>query len=420
MTNQTNLTQTALPLEEILRKQIYDALQGDVVEVILKEAKVRKTDNHWRYLLEGHSFKVDEKISKKLFDIFQSVKAQLGFNDKVDFYISSASEVNAFALSSFEEDEPHIININSSLLQLMNDEELRFIIGHELGHLINKNADLLKLIQFIFPPSTNLPGILQHKIRLWSQLSELNADRFGYLVCPDLKTCISAFFKMSSGLDAKRVDLNIDAFLEENEKRLEFFQKDSGMNIASHPINPIRVKAIELFSRSEYFAQNNNPETRLNDEELQKQMDELTEVLLKIKNTDLDYYITQFVASAGLIIAGLDGEIDEKEIEVIMHALSDFSIFPRGYLNYVYESGKVNELFNEAITRILQINPGEKETLMNYMINMVMSDKKIKPDEFGFIFEIGTKGFGLTSKEVAQIFASVIQQRFVPSIHDLG
>lgn len=421
MIKKEKLPETGLPLETMLKEQIYDALQGEMVEFILKEAKVRKTENYWRYILEGHSFKVEEKISGKLYKLFHDVKKSLGFEENVDFYITSSAEVNAWALASAEEDEPHIININSSLLQLMSDDELKFIIGHEIGHLITKNAELMRLIHFIFPNQGNLPGILQHKVRLWGQLSELIADRYGYIACPDLPSCISAFFKMSSGLDSKRVDLDVHAFMEENEERLQFFLRDTGINVATHPINPVRVKAIDLFSRSAHFAAPNaTKDVSLCNEELQKQMDELIQVLLRIKSSMLDYHITHFIAAAGLLVANLDGEISEREIEAINVSLSDFTIFPGRFLQNLYESEKVAEVFNDSIKNILEINPAEKERLLGFMIEMALADKKIQAEEINFIFNLGHQGFGYSHKEVAQIFAGMIQQRFMPCIQHLS
>ncbi|HOV12590.1 MAG TPA: hypothetical protein PLL90_12595 [Bacteroidales bacterium] len=49
-----------------------------------------------------------------------------------------------------------------------------------------------------------------------------------------------------------------------------------------------------------------------------------------------------------------------------------------------------------------------------------MSDRKIKPKELQFIFNVGTGPLGFTHKEVAQIFAMFIQQNYMPSIHDLS
>jgi Zn-dependent protease with chaperone function/uncharacterized tellurite resistance protein B-like protein len=421
MTNNEQKNAMGIPLESVLRKQLYYALQGDVVTAILKEARVGKIENPWRYMLEGHSFKVDANISGKMYKLFHEVKEKLGFTAPLDFYITSSGDINAFAVSSLEEDEPHIININSAMLHLMNDEELKFVIGHEIGHLISKNADLHKLIYFVFPPSSNQPTLLQNKIRLWNQLSELIADRFGFLACPDLPTCISAFFKMSSGLDAHRVELDISAFLSENQQRLDYFTKDNGLNIASHPVNPVRVKAIELFSKSKRFAsEGTDLSWYLNDQEIEKQMDELTEVLMKIKNSEIDYHRSHFIAAAGLIIAGIDGDVHEKEIEMLTRTLSDFMIFPRSFLQSVHESGKVPEIFNAAVKQILEINPSEREGMLSFMINMVMADKKIESKELGFIFGVGEQAFGYSKKEVAQIFAESIQKSFVPSTNDLS
>ncbi len=410
-----------LPLENALRNQIYNALQGDTLEYIIKEAKIERTSNYWRHILEGHSFKVDREMSGKLFDTFHSVKESLGFTDKVDFYVTSSAEVNAFAVSSYEKDEPHIINLHSSMLDLMSEEELRFVIGHEIGHLISQNAYLFKLINFVFPENSNMPSLLSHKIRLWKQLSELIADRYGYIACPDLNVCISAFFKMSSGLDTRAVDLDINAFLQENNKRLEYFKQDQGLNIASHPINPVRVRAINLFADSEFFNKEKISNKHvLNESELQKEMDELINILLKIKSSELDYHITHFIASAGLVVAGIDGDIHEQEIELLTQSLSDFMIFPGSFLENLLKSGKINDIFNDSLKNILEINPGERQAMLSFMINMVMADKKIAKDELDFIFHVGQNAFGYSKKEIAQFFANIIQHRFVPSIHDLS
>ncbi len=410
-----------LPLEGALRNQIYNALQGDTLEYIIKEAKIERPSNYWRHILEGHSFKVDRAMSGKLFEAFQSVKETLGFTDQVDFYITSSADVNAFAVSSYEKDEPHIINLHSSMLDLMSEVELRFVIGHEIGHLMSRNADLYKLINFVFPKKSNMPSLLSYKIRLWLQISELIADRYGYIACPDLDVCISAFFKMSSGLDTQRVDLDINAFLAENNKRLEYFKQDQGLNMASHPINPVRVKAINLFANSDFFVKDQKKNKLvLTESELQIEMDELIEILLKIKSSELDYHLAHFIASSGLLVAGIDGEIHEQEMEMLTQSLSDFMIFPGTFLESLHKSGKITEVFNESLKNILEINPGERQAMLGFMINMVMADKRIVKNELDLIFHVGQDAFGYSRKEIAQIFANIIQQRFVPSIHDLS
>ena len=171
---------------------------------------------------------------------------QLNIGDVV--YITGDASVNAWTIASPREGEPHIVNINSGLVNIMTDDELRFVIGHELGHLINRNTEMKRLIGFIFPPESNPPLMLQYKIRLWEQLSELAADRYGYMAVENLNTCLSAFFKMTSGLDVSKINMQLDVYLEENLKHLEYFLHDKGVSRDTHPVNPIRVQALNLFA----------------------------------------------------------------------------------------------------------------------------------------------------------------------------
>ena len=85
----------------------------------------------------------------------------------VFFYVTGDSTINAFSIASEDAGHPHIVNVNSELFNLMSEDELRFVIGHELGHLINQDTALKRLIYFVYPPQTTTPPVtLQFKIHL--------------------------------------------------------------------------------------------------------------------------------------------------------------------------------------------------------------------------------------------------------------
>jgi len=391
-----------IELERHLAEQIYKALQGPIVEEVLKKLPTSSSDQYWRSNMEGHSLKVEKDLLKDIYELCHSVKEKLGFTGKVDFYITGDSTVNAFSVASESEDEPNIVNINSGLFDLMSREELKFVIGHELGHLINKDTALARLINFIFPPTAAVPVTLQYKIRLHEQLAELVADRYGYMATEDLGACVTAFFKMASGLDLAQLNVSIDALIADNNKRLSYFLNDKGMSRASHPVNPIRVQALNLFATSS------------KQEDLQKGMDELISILLKVGDCELDEYTARFIASAGLIVANADGEISDKEVDQIIGQLAQLKIFPRKFLEEIAE-GDVSEIFNDAVENILRLNPSMREGMIEYMISMVMSDQDISKDEIELIYKFGEMiGFG--EMEVAQLIAVQIQKEFVPSL----
>jgi len=395
-----------LPLERELGKQIYQALQGPVVETILQTAKDGSGDDYWRSRMEGHCMKVDKEILPDFYALCQDVKKRLNFKDAVDFYVTGDSTLNAFSVAAEDEDHPHIVNINSAMFDLMSEEELRFVIGHELGHIINKDSALKRLIYFVFPPDNTHPPItLQYKIRLHDQLAELVADRYGFLANGNLNACVTAFYKMSSGLDLAKMSVSIDALLSDNRKRLDYFMKGKGLSRHDHPVNPIRVQAINLFA------------TAKGEKELEDGMDELINILLKVGNGPLDEDLSVFMASAGLIVANADDRVTEKEIEHIIQNLANLQIFPKRFLDAVAQSD-VPKLFDQSVKNILSQNPGMRDGLLAYMMGLVMSDKEISENEIGLIYGFGDS-IGFSQKEISQKFAEMIQRNYVPSLESI-
>ena len=396
-----------LALCKALSEQIYNALQGPVVEEVLKQARTTDNDSYWRSAMEGHSLKVEPRLLSRLHTLFEEVKKKLDFTEKVDFYVTGDSTVNAFSVAADSPGHPHIVNVNSALIDLMTDDELRFVIGHELGHLIDRDTSLLRLINFIFPDPSVMPIALQHKVRLWEQLSELVADRYGYLAVEDLGVCVSAFYKMASGLDLSKMDVALDVLLEENLKHLEYFLKDKGISIDSHPVNPIRVQSLNLFATSK------------SQRTLNRHMDELISILLKIGDSEIDEPMSIFLATAGLIAASADGEISDDEVDIILEHLAALQMFPGMFLQDISKEN-VWELFTTAVARIQELDPSMRQSMFTYMIALVLADKQFSQQEIEFLYNIGEEVFNFGRKETAGLLAAMIQQNFVPSTQVLS
>ena len=201
------------------------------------------------------------------------------------------------------------------------------------------------------------------------------------------------------------MNVSIEALLADNQKRLDFFLNGKGLSRYDHPVNPIRVQAINLFATAE------------NEDGLQKGMDELISILLKVGNGPLDEDLSVFIASAGLIVANADKKITEKEVEHIIQNLAGLQIFPKRFLDMVAETD-VSKLFNESINRILNKDPGMRDAILSYMIGLVMSDKDISDDEIGLIYSFG-KNIGFSEKEISVKFAEMIQRNYVPSLESI-
>ena len=137
-------------------------------------------------------------------------------------YIQWDYAINACAMGV----ENTFIVLNSGILDLLTEDEINFIIGHEVGHIKSQHI-LYHEIAGIFPFIGEIIGYatlgigslvasgLQLALMKWKRMSEFTADRAGLLACQDFNAACSAFIKMS-GLPSKYYDrIDVNMFLEQ-------------------------------------------------------------------------------------------------------------------------------------------------------------------------------------------------------------
>ena len=137
--------------------------------------------------------------------------------DVPDLYIDWNYTINACTIGA----ENPIIILNSGLIDLCTDEEIMFIIGHEVGHIKSNHMLYHMMAQVInyfidaTPGGTLVAGGLQFALYYWSRMSEFTADRAGLMCCQDPEAMARAFIKMA-GLPQKEFDnIRTDTFLQQ-------------------------------------------------------------------------------------------------------------------------------------------------------------------------------------------------------------
>ena len=406
-----------IELEKQLNEELYDQFEGDIIQELIREAKIEPDKDYLRASLEGHGFKISDKISPGLYKLCMNVQKKLKFKEKIDYYVVNNSDVNAFTRYKIEDERNHIVVLNSGILKMMDDDELKFIIGHEIGHLISRYSELYGIIEFIFPDYNRMPVIFKNKIELTGRLAELTSDRYGFIASGNLNKCLSNFFKLSSGLDPDRISFNPGSYLKEVEQTLEAMEKDPFDSGFSHPDNQIRIKAIELFSRSDTYKAIKNNKKLKEDKKLNDAIDALLELTFIKGSSALDSYRTDFIISGGYIIAAADTKVTNIEVEMITNILSSYTFFPEIKLKAMINSKQdISDIFHNSITSIMESNPAERFEMFNYLITIAIVDKKFEREELSLLKNIGEKVFGLSKKEVAQMIAGVIGREFIPMI----
>jgi len=397
-----------IELQHQLAQQIFNALQGEVTEDIRQKCQGNANDRYFRSAKEGNSLKVNETLLPQFYNLCREVKEKLEFVGDIDFYITGTSDVNACAYFSNDEQRPHIIEVNSGLFKLMNEEELKYIIGHEIGHLINCDSMINNLFYFIYPDEEALekcPEFLVKRVAFYGRLAELGADFYGYIANENLDACVTAVYKMASELDLAQMNVSIDTLIAENNQRLDYFLKEGGVTDGSHPVNPIRIRALELFATAKTQAAFN------------RGMNDLVWALQKLQYDALDNAIADYIAATGIFISQMDGKRDKNEEEFIIRELAAYSLSPYKDLKRV-EKGDVVNTLNTSIKDILEMAPDLKGELFNYFVNMAFADGELNEKELALIYDFGDK-LGYHESEIAEFLCNKIRKEFVPSVSAL-
>lgn len=391
-------------LQEELNRQIWNVLQGDVIEAIRKRCKGGIYDLNYRSVMEGNSLRVQETLLPGFYALCMDVKERLGYTGNIDFYITSDNTINAHAYNSDSEDCPHIIDIDSGMFNLMNEEELKYVIGHEIGHLINNDAAISSLFGFVYPDEEAIedcPSFLKKRVKLYDQLAELSADRYGYMANENLDACVTAIFKMASGLNLEKMNVSIETLITENNQRLNFFLKENGISGDSHPVNPIRIHALELFA---------NAKTQV---ALTKGMNELVNVLQNFIYNDLDFSLAQFVTAAGIYVTQEDGKRDKLEEDFIISEIADFCLSPYKVLRQV-EKGDYMKILDDSTEAVLEMAPDMRIKLLNYFIRVVLADNELDERELQLVYDFGMRKLGFSETDIAKQLTVFIHEEFSP------
>ena len=172
---------------------------------------------------------------------------------------SSVPGINACAAGT---DQFSFIMISSILPAIFNRDELKFIIGHECGHISLGHVIYHTAVSMLGGVGSLLPLVgpyiaqtISYPLKAWERRSEISADRAGLVCCGDLEVAKKALYKLEAGFMGNVCD-NIDEYIRENESVLSgsLLGKYSELNY-EHPILPKRMKALNLFARSKPYAE---------------------------------------------------------------------------------------------------------------------------------------------------------------------
>ena len=184
-------------------------------------------------------------ISKDQFPHFHNLvmegSKKLGLSPVPEAFLYNSNGIfNAFARNAIGR---KYLMLTSSLLDATTDDQVKFVIGHELGH--HAAGHLNAVGCFLRFPARIIPFL--HPA--YSRQCEYTCDKIGYFVSEDLESSRSAIQMLGCGCQKLNKKMNIEAF----ERQEDFVPAISGFVseiFRSHPRltrRVIRLKNTKLF-----------------------------------------------------------------------------------------------------------------------------------------------------------------------------
>lgn len=198
----------------------------------------------------GSHLKVTSENYPKIYEYLQYAAQILDIQNVPDLYIQWGYGINAFTVGA----EKPIVVLNSGLIDLCDEDEIMFIVGHELGHIKSNHmlyhmmAQLVTTIidQIAFGNLLGMP--IKYALLYWDRMSEFTADRAGLMACQNKDAAVRAFMKMS-GIPIKQFsDMNSKTFIQQADdfKQLDYENLNKVVKFisiadASHPWTVMRA-----------------------------------------------------------------------------------------------------------------------------------------------------------------------------------
>jgi tellurite resistance protein len=281
-----------------------------------------------RNLLTG-ALRLTKSIAPDAYRSLALCREVLGYDRPVELYVKPDPMVQAFCARSVS--GPIIIGLSSRLLETFSDAELRFVLGHELGHAVFDHFAIP------MPATATLEDVggkfvsrpVSLKLYLWCRAAEVTADRAGVVCAGAVDPAAHALLKIASGLGTDVIKPDLVAFAsqidalhaapaacadERNEEGvLDCFD--------THPYSPLRVRALLAFGRSQAFQRSTgNAADGIDADELERIVEHDLSVMEPSYLEDrgeVPELMRRVLYCAGVCVAAANGDIAPTELRAL-------------------------------------------------------------------------------------------------------
>jgi Zn-dependent protease with chaperone function len=254
-----------------------------VDEVIRKVLAILGGERGIRLLFQGNAVRVGPGQFPQLWMRHVEMCTTFDWPNVPELYVSQTPFFNAGA---YGVDDPFIV-VHSAALEILDEDEIRTLLAHELGHVMSGHAlfttiaAILALVSLGALPMIAAIAVLPVRLAFleWSRKSELSADRAGLLGIQDVTIAQGLDMKMAAGGRGEEftAQLNVEAFMAQAN---EYAYTNEGLDVVykllntlalTHPMHTVRAAELQRWvAAGEYDRIMRGEYTRRGDEARQR------------------------------------------------------------------------------------------------------------------------------------------------------
>jgi len=213
-------------------------------DLVVRKVMSLMSERPLRMITLGSAVEVGPDQFPRIHQLYGEVLDVLDAPRRYGLYISQNPVINAGAVGM---DDPFIV-LSSGTVQLLDDEQLRVVIAHEVGHILSEHVLYKTMLRLLLKGGTlvlrmPLTGLallaVVGALLEWDRKSELSADRASLLACQDPDTVRAALLRVAGGVGD---GASIHAFREQARR----YEEEGGV------LDGV-IKMLTLLNRSHPF-----------------------------------------------------------------------------------------------------------------------------------------------------------------------
>lgn len=189
-----------------------------MLDTVVRKLIEYQFERGFRQTLLANSVRLGEGQLPAVWTRYRGVLHTFDMPDVYELYVAHQPFANAGAIGSGKP----MIMLHSGLVELLDEDELGVVLGHEVAHVLGDHVLYLTTLSILMtitqsarvPLLAGLPLVaIRSALLEWQRATELSADRAAALAVRDPRIVCRTLMAMASGLPSK--DLDLDRFVQQ-------------------------------------------------------------------------------------------------------------------------------------------------------------------------------------------------------------